>query len=756
VQQQIVLTFMDGEQAEGVLARPFAPKENEIAVTLAEAGEGMQLSYPLYDLACIKLVGTPSAAAPTAQEIEEEIETVTGEKFHVSILTKEKYSLGFYGLPLAKTSHYKSIFFTFHGIKKRNQDRLLGSILEEQGLVDRPTMQRALEDQKKLRNRRLGEIIVQQNNFDQTDVERILSDARSSGEIPRNARIGDILVAAGLVSRAQIETALGSQQKGRKKRIGELLIEKKLITEEQLLGALAAKFRMPFIDLEQITPDPDALKALSLDVVTRLQVLPLRLRPNRHLVVAISEPTNPTIFDNLRFTTSYPVDLVVATSQQIADAIERCYIRTESRVEELIGELDEDAVHNEEENDDSAFSESDSQIINLVNKVLIDAYKKGVSDIHIEPGIGRQTCLVRYRVDGVCHVMHRIAAAYKNAIVARIKIMARLDIAEHRRPQSGKILLRYEGKKIEYRLEITPTVGGNEDAVLRILASSNPLPLPKMGFSQANLHAFEEVLKKPYGIILCVGPTGSGKTTSLHSALGHINHSDRKIWTAEDPVEITQPGLRQVQVHPKIGFGFKEALRSFLRADPDVIMIGEMRDAETAKTAIEASLTGHLVFSTLHTNSAPETVVRLIEMGMDPYNFADAMLGILAQRLARRLCDHCLQPYCPSRTEYDDLVHAYGEEWFEKHGLPDYGEGLTLVKGGGCRECNGTGYRGRVAIHEMMVGTPTVKSAIKQGKSAEELRSLAIDEGMATLKMDGIQKVFQGLTDLDQVLRVCL
>jgi type II secretory ATPase GspE/PulE/Tfp pilus assembly ATPase PilB-like protein len=331
-----------------------------------------------------------------------------------------------------------------------------------------------------------------------------------------------------------------------------------------------------------------------------------------------------------------------------------------------------------------------------------------------------------------------------------------LDIAERRRPQSGKIMLRYEGRKIEYRLEVTPTVGNQEDAVLRILAASKPLPLDAMGFSSSNLAKFREILAKPYGIILCVGPTGSGKTTSLHSALGHINTPVRKIWTAEDPVEITQCGLRQVQVHPKIGFNFADALRSFLRSDPDVIMIGEMRDPETAQIAIEASLTGHLVFSTLHTNSAPETVVRLIEMGMDPYNFSDALLGILAQRLARKLCEHCKKPYHPDREEYDELVHGYGKEWFAAHSMTDYLPELSFMKKEGCEKCGGTGYKGRIAFHELLIGTKTVKDAIKKNTGVEQLRSLAIEEGMRTLRMDGIMKVFRGITDYEQVNKVCL
>jgi type II secretory ATPase GspE/PulE/Tfp pilus assembly ATPase PilB-like protein len=412
------------------------------------------------------------------------------------------------------------------------------------------------------------------------------------------------------------------------------------------------------------------------------------------------------------------------------------------------------AVADDEESEGAGavMVEPDSKMIALVNQILIDAYKKGASDIHFEPGMGKEPFTIRYRVDGECYIAHKIDFSHKAAILSRLKIISNLDIAERRRPQSGKIMLRYEGRKIEYRLEITPTVGSQEDAVLRILAASKPLPLDAMGFSSSNLTKFLEIIAKPYGIILCVGPTGSGKTTTLHSALGHINTPVRKIWTAEDPVEITQPGLRQVQVHPKIGFNFADALRSFLRADPDVIMIGEMRDVETAKIAIEASLTGHLVLSTLHTNSAPETAVRLIEMGMDPFNFADALLGILAQRLARKLCDNCKKPYHPEREEYEDIVHGYGKEWFAAHKMPYHLPELFFMKKEGCEKCGGTGYKGRLAFHELLIGTKNVKDAVKKSIGVEQLRDLAIEEGMRTLRMDGIMKVFQGITDY----KVCL
>jgi type II secretory ATPase GspE/PulE/Tfp pilus assembly ATPase PilB-like protein len=344
---------------------------------------------------------------------------------------------------------------------------------------------------------------------------------------------------------------------------------------------------------------------------------------------------------------------------------------------------------------------------------------------------------------------------YKKPLISRLKIISGLDITEHRKPQSGKILLSVKNNKVEYRVEITPTVGGNEDAVLRVLSGSKTYPLGDMGFSPENLENLKEILTKPYGILLCVGPTGSGKTTTLHSALDFINSPVRKIWTVEDPVEITQPGLRQVQVNPKAGYSFQEALRSFLRADPDVIMIGEMRDSETAQIAIQASLTGHFVLSTLHTNSAPETIVRLTEMGIDPLNFSDALLGIISQRLTLKLCDHCKKPYHPNYEEYTELVDAYGADWFKEHKMEDYSDDFTLMKKVGCDRCDSSGYQGRIAIHELLMGTEQAKTAIKKQYSATEIKNQPLAENMKSMKMDGISKVFQGITVLSQVLKVC-
>ncbi|MGM0788081.1 MAG: GspE/PulE family protein, partial [Thermodesulfobacteriota bacterium] len=409
------------------------------------------------------------------------------------------------------------------------------------------------------------------------------------------------------------------------------------------------------------------------------------------------------------------------------------------------------------EEDTGSVDEQSGAVVQLVNKMILDAYSRGASDIHLEPYPGRQNTRVRVRVDGACAVYQTIPYSYKNAVVARIKIMADLDIAEKRKPQDGKIRFKkFGGKDIELRVATVPTQGGLEDVVMRILAAGEPLPLDRMGFSRSNYDKFIDSVTKPYGMILVCGPTGSGKTTTLHSALRYINDVERKIWTAEDPVEITQKGLRQVQVKPRIGYDFAAAMRAFLRADPDVIMVGEMRDHETTQMGIEASLTGHLVFSTLHTNSAPETVTRLLDMGMDPFNFSDALICILAQRLVRTLCSECRQPYHPERSEYDELVREYGGDQFERHLNIPYTEDLTLYAPKGCPACNNTGYRGRMGIHELLPASEGIKQLIQSRAMMYEIRDQAVKEGMTTLKQDGISKVFGGHCDLVEVRKVCI
>jgi type II secretory ATPase GspE/PulE/Tfp pilus assembly ATPase PilB-like protein len=733
----------------GVLNDKFDPYADAIEIHCPQ--DDKHHTLPLDGICYIKFLGTSDQRESSDEEFRKEIKTVTGENFHLRLTTNVRYAHGFFGYPCDPDSNYSSIFLTISGLLLRPHEKPIGELLCRKGLITAEELQKALEAQQHLRRQRLGEIISLQAKLPQKSVDQAIDSVRAKGRHKRS-RVGEILVEAGLVTYRQVEKALGLQEKGKRKRIGTILVDQSLISEQQLLTALAQKFGLRVVDLGKTPPDPAALKILPRTIIERMQVLPIEIGPTR-LVVATSTPTDPTISENLRFATNRHIELVVASASQIAAFIKSSMESLEGSVEDLIGKLGDLDVLLEEPLELETITETDSKVINLVNRVLLDAYKRGVSDIHFEPGLGAQPLKIRYRKDGICSTIHQIAPSYKAAIISRIKIISKLDIAERRRPQSGKIMLKYHRERIEYRVEITPTIGAQEDAVLRVLNSGQIIPLDQLGFSERNLAAYRNLLSMPYGIILCVGPTGSGKTTSLHSGLAEINDSHKKIWTAEDPVEITQKGLRQVQVNAKIGFTFEEALRSFLRADPDVIMIGEMRDSMTAKTAIGASLTGHLVLSTLHTNSAPETIIRLIEMGLDPYNFADAMLGILAQRLVRCLCEHCKIPYTPSRAEYDELVAAYGTELFEQHGLPPYSTELKLMKTSGCRECDSQGYNGRIAIHELLLNSPAIRRAIKQNLPVDEIQELAISEGMCTLRMDGIQKVFSGKTDLLQLNR---
>ena len=678
----VILEFPDGHSEEATLARPFMPEENLVSVLLAKSCEAKFLNL---DTLCCILMIPQDFPLPGKEHSYELVITVAGKRYQVAIPEEQHIKTGFYGISNETDNPYKLVFFPTRGVKSREKITPLGAILEENNLITSYEIEKALEEQKRLREKRLGTIISEEQGLPQSIIETAIDAAHREGRISAQMRVGDILIEAGLVTKERVEDAVASQEKGKNKRIGVLLVEKGLITETQLLTALAVKFHLPFINLDTITPTQDALDSLPIDIVHRLKVLPIE-NDGKRVVIATSEPTDLTLYDTLRFyfQSKQQVDLVLAVPKQISAAILKYYTKNEYMVEDIISGMTENVVYEDSElKETDAVSESDSQVVSLVNQILIDGFGKGASDIHFEPGGRDQPVQVRYRVDGRCRLVHTIPRSFKNAVISRIKIMSNLDISERRKPQSGKIIIWHKSKQIEYRVEITPTVGKNEDAVLRILTSSEPLPIEEMGFSKPNVEFMKGILSQPYGIILCVGPTGSGKTTTLHAALKHLNTPEVKIWTVEDPVEITQRGLRQVQVLPKIGLTFQEVLRSFLRADPDIIMIGEMRDTETAKTAIEASLTGHLVLSTLHTNSAPETVVRLIDMGMDPFNFADALLGVLAQRLARRICDNCRTPYHPDRKEYDRLVQIYGEALFTQH------TNITLLPGlypdEGCR-----------------------------------------------------------------------
>ena len=427
----------------------------------------------------------------------------------------------------------------------------------------------------------------------------------------------------------------------------------------------------------------------------------------------------------------------------------------EEGFDDIFSGMDEGGIEledSDEDEEDEALAET-STIIQLVNRIITESDRLGASDIHIEPGKDNAPGGVRIRVDGICRELLKIPKEHCAALIARIKVISRLNIAEKRLPQDGKCKLKVRGKKLELRVATVPTVQG-ESAVLRILAAGSAMPLDKLNMHPLNHQKVVDLSAHPHGLFLVVGPTGSGKTTTLHAVLGYINKPERKIWTAEDPVEITQPGLQQVQMLPKIDFTFATAMRAFLRADPDVILIGEMRDHETASIGVEASLTGHLVLSTLHTNSAPETITRLLDLGLDPVNFSDALLGVLAQRLMRTLCPKCKEPYKPEQKELDHLADNYGREMFEQDMQEFDFSKHELMRAVGCDECGNTGYKGRTGIHELLVGTHELQSMIYRKAELDDIRAQALKDGMRTMKQDGIHKILTGYTDYQQLLRV--
>jgi type II secretory ATPase GspE/PulE/Tfp pilus assembly ATPase PilB-like protein len=576
----------------------------------------------------------------------------------------------------------------------------------------------------------------------------------------------DLLLTSNRLTQNDLDNAIAESRKGTSD-IESILIEKYKVQKLELGKSLAQFYKCPYIEYSERTlVDVELLKNLNVDYLKKNHWMPLK-RDRAAIEILTDDPGNlDRVQDikrtfpglNIRFAVSLRRDIAQFLGTTMGTGDLGGGRKLDENVSDILGELvtESQAEAMEESAGSGGLDENDSAIVRLANQIIADAYRQNASDIHIEPYGEKRETLVRFRVDGDCFEYMKIPQSYRRAIVSRLKIMASLDIAERRKPQDGKIKFKLsESRDIELRVATLPTAGYNEDVVMRILAASEPLPLDKMGFSERNLRELRNISAKPYGIILCVGPTGSGKTTTLHSVLGNINTPDIKIWTAEDPVEITQYGLRQVQVQPKIGLTFAAAMRAFLRADPDVIMVGEMRDKETADTGIEASLTGHLVMSTLHTNSAVETVTRLLDMGCDPFSFADAMLGVLAQRLARRICKDCKEQYAGTPEEYAELRAGYGEEYWDKLGIkPD--NTFRLSRGKGCETCNRSGFKGRVALHELLLGSDHMKRMVQQKARTEDMLKTALSEGMTTLVQDGIQKVIQGLTTYKEVKAVAI
>ena len=639
----------------------------------------------------------------------------------------------------------------------------VGELLIEQKLISLEHLQEALDLQKVFPDLPIGQLLCKLGFVKESDLSFVLDQKN------KRRKLADILLNGELISQQKLSHAK-EVSKQSSISLEKALLKLRYIDDEQLAQAVASQYDLPYVQINNFDLDLSLSHYISAVYAQKQRIVPISKIGNT-LTLAMAEPLGKNVIRELEDSIRLRIIPAIATEASIYSALKRLYnidiaANAISASDEVNLDIVPDSIDKllsrtsageepEVEEETKKVTEKDSVIVKLVNKIVYDAYMSKASDIHIEPYPGKKDVVVRSRIDGQCSIYQKIPYKYKFAIPSRIKIMADLDIAERRKPQDGKIDFKKFGPlDIELRVATMPTVGGLEDVVIRVLASGEPVSFNQLGLSDRNQRVFDDALNSPHGLILVVGPTGSGKTTTLHSGLAIINQSTRKIWTAEDPVEITQAGLRQVQVNPRIGFTFAAALRSFLRLDPDVIMVGEMRDEETASIAVEASLTGHLVFSTLHTNSAPETVTRLLEMGLDPFSFSDSLLCILAQRLVRRLCDECKESFHPPETELEELIDEYGRDDFSRTGLSR--SDLTVSRAVGCDRCGHSGYRGRLGVFEVLECTAKLRGLIKRRSDTDSVREQAALDGMTTLKQDGILKVFRGLTDIHEVRRVCI
>jgi len=559
-------------------------------------------------------------------------------------------------------------------------------------------------------------------------------------------RLGELLVREKLISLQQLRQAQ-EEQKRTGQNLGATLAKLGYISDTEITGFLSAQYRVPSVNLEEWEIDPEILKLVSRDVCEKQKIIPLS-RAGSSLIVAMADPTNLHAIDDIKFLTGFNVEAVVASESAIQAAIERYYQNGPS-YEEVMADFDEGEIEFGAESEELNVGElerasEDAPVVRLVNMVLLNAIKKGASDIHMEPY--EKKLRIRYRIDGVLVEEMAPPLKLKNAIASRLKIMSQLDIAERRLPQDGRIKLKLgKGREMDFRVSVLPTLWG-EKIVLRLLDKSNlQLDMTKLGFDAAPLADFSWAIHQPWGMVLVTGPTGSGKTTTLYSALSELNKPGHNISTAEDPVEYNLHGINQVQMHDEIGLNFAMSLRAFLRQDPDIIMVGEVRDFETAEIAVKAALTGHLVLSTLHTNDAPATISRLLNMGVEPFLITASVNLVLAQRLARKNCADCKQELKVERQTLRDI--GFSDEQIAT---------AKLMKGAGCRTCNGTGYKGRVALYEVMKFSDGLKEMVLQGASTAELKAAAIKQGMSTLRASGIRKAMDGITSTEEILRVTM
>jgi type II secretory ATPase GspE/PulE/Tfp pilus assembly ATPase PilB-like protein len=777
--EECLLLFKDGGKAKGALLE-FNPDEALLKFQQSNEATAVSISFSaLLGLHLLRPVAVQRQALPFGQDAGEEVFAASDRQpFSVQLVngkTLQGETVGYIhalcGLFLFQPEQDGNVirgFVPASAARGCTIGKPIGQMLVDQNLASSEAIDAALEKQASLRMQRFGDYLTQNRIVSQEQLAAALKQQR----VQPVQKLGEALVALGHLSQAQLDEALAIEARNRSVPLGQILLDMGAVDASVINTVMAQKLGIPVIDLQRFRISPEALKRIPQAVAQRYHILPVAEADNA-LIVAIDNPMNMAKMEELRFVAGMKLVPVIASAEDIRRAMEKHYAQAgpespahatgaDIGLEQLTSRLA--AEGGEVDIDEQQATQSDSTLVKLVNKIILDAVGQGASDIHIEANPSGKHLRIRFRKDGALVTYLELPSRFRKAIVSRIKIMSQLDITERRKPQDGKIdFARFGPARVELRVATLPTSNGLEDVVMRVLAAATAVPIDQLGFDPATLAAIKRLISRPHGLFLVCGPTGSGKTTTLHSLLGFLNTADLKIWTAEDPIEIAQPGLRQVQVNAKIGWTFAAAMRAFMRADPDVIMVGEMRDAETAKIGIEASLTGHLVLSTLHTNSAAESVVRLLDLGMDPFNFADALLGVLAQRLIRRLCASCRSAYVPGANELEELAVEYcsdsGQEpgkvlqaWRKQYGSAN--GRITLFRAAGCAQCDRTGYKGRMGLYELLAADAALKRLVQTRAPVTEIVAAALGKGMRTLKQDGIEKVLQGMTDIHQARSV--
>lgn len=732
--KMVEIRLRGGQNVSGRLASPFRPVEKRIVVRR----QSEVLVYPLEEVICIFFLGEGGATGVRLPgEVLDDVQTVDGDTIKARVLQNQAQEEGFYGIPIEYDERVQRIFFTRAGVRTRQEDRHLGQILQDEGIVPKEEVQDALHEQERLRERKIGEIVHEQHDVPTEAVEKAEKEKQ---KIPakKKMQLGEILIDSGLITEKQLAEALEAQRQGGGKHLGDILIEKGLITEEQLVKSLAMKFRLKFVDLQDVETKPEALEAVSSELALRLKIFPIDV-DDRRVVVATSEPTNASIADTLRFRTGLWVDLVVATPSQIKEALGK-NLGIEDDLAQLAVEVSED--HTGDEIEDAHTLEAEAEqapIVRLSNKILLEGIRAGASDIHVFPSEGNLK--VSLRTHGLLKQHLKLEKKLHMSLITRFKIIAGMDIAEHRMPQDGRIKITSEGRKVDIRVSCMPGLHG-ENMVFRILNQGvEQRLLDDLGFDHADVASIRRIVQGHHGMMLVTGPTGSGKSTTLLSILSDLTSKPKHLISLEDPIEGQVAGVNQIQINEKIGFTFANALRNILRHDPDVIMVGEIRDGETAKIAVQAALTGHVLISSLHTNTAVGAFMRLQDMGVEPFMVASTVKGVAAQQLLPRLCEHCLEKHEPD----PEIV-----EFISRHGITldqpvDY-------QSPGCHQCDDTGITGRIMVYEFLEVSRDIQAMINKGSPEEEVQAAARKAGMVSTAARAAEAARKGLVPLDAIV----